>query len=347
MCRLSTCRKPARVDDPKPSKYCSDEHGAEFMRQLALRNENPPSSPKKFTPSTSAGRRKSRKDNYTDNFGNGEDFDEEGDTYLRGGILRPSELKTLASSKNTIAEFRALGEGVLSPPETVSPDEERDGDIKMSDSTHPTVTYTESETAQLADIKTKTLALKERKKLLDDRETFLSMVKARNKTALDEMKKKEKGAQLCGFDPRLAWADEEFEEWRSSSEAKAVFEVGKLPPASALLDGAEKEKEKKEHGKRKGQKVEKDVDGKQEQDHEQEEEKENVVDGDGKEGDSPGGEKTGMCTKKRCPRHRDWLRVQTNNLGLDKDEIRVEMKRLLTEEKGVRERATIRSLEEG
>lgn len=347
MCRLSTCRKPARVDAAKRSKYCSEEHGVEFMRQMAFNGE-PPSSPKKPLLTASAtGRRKSRKDNYTDNFGNGaidaagyEDLDAEEDhAYLRGGILRPAELKTLASTTKGLDDFRRLGEGVLSPPST-------EGD----DPTHPSVSYTDEETAQLAEIKTKTGGLKERKRMLDNKDTFLGMVKARAKGVGEELKKKSKNkgdkkaagaGGVCGWDSRLAWADEQFEEWRASAEGKAAFARGNLGPVFMIKEDPDK-KEEKENTK--GEKL---VNGDTDDDnHDETAIDANEADPKPEEDDAEDEASKGICTKKACRRHRDWLKVQTNNIALDKESVRVDMKRFLAEEKSLRERAMIRSLEE-
>ena len=358
MCRLDTCRKPARVDAKNPSKYCSDEHGQEFMRARACKGEIP-SSPKKPPPVPGGGgRRKSRKDNYTDNFANGvdsagyEDLGEDGGACLRGGILRPSELKTLASSTSSIDEFRALGDAVLSHPQSTddtSNAKQEDGPI------HPSTVYTAEEATQLADIETKRNELKDRKKMLDDRETFLGMVKSRAKGVMDELKKKEKSAAICGFDPRLAWADQDFEVWRASAEGKGVFEAGKLGPTFLVKEEPDqkpkKQEVKKENKSKKksnnnktqtnGDTVSPPTETPNDAGAEEEKEKEPIPD----EAEDPATK--GICTKKRCPRHRDWLRVQTNNIQLDKESVRVEMKRLLADEKGLRERAMIRCLEEG
>ena len=319
MCRLSTCRKPARVDSSKPSKYCSDEHGVEFMRERAGRNEAP-SSPKKPQSILATGRRKSRKDSYTDSFANGafdsagfeDPNDEEADgACLRGGILRPAELKTLASSINSAAEFCKLGDGALS------------SFVTEADDANPNaaMNHTPDEVAQLADIKTKTGALKERKRMLDDKDAFLGMVKARAKSLLEELKKKgEKGAAVCGFDSRLAWADEEFEVWRASEEGKSAFARGNLGPVFSPKE-KDKQDEKEPLNKLKYKKA---VNG-NDADTAPEPEEEDTSD-------------PGFCTKKGCRRHKDWLRVQTNNVALDKESVRVDMKKLLAEEKALRER---------
>ncbi|KAL8824631.1 MAG: hypothetical protein Q9191_004929, partial [Dirinaria sp. TL-2023a] len=217
MCRLETCREPAQSTGPKTSKYCCDEHGAEFMRQRALKHE-PEQSKRPTSPVT--GRRRSRKDNYTDNFGNGSTLiqDETDDeSHLRGGVLRPSDLKALAGSAKDIAEFRRLGEGILSPPETDVPE----GDTVMEDASTSAV-YTPQEAQRVSDIQARMTRLRERKQLLDDRETFLTMAKARAKAALPEKKSAD---FLCGFDPHLVWTDEEFDAWRNTPEGQRYLQT--------------------------------------------------------------------------------------------------------------------------
>jgi len=308
MCRLETCREPARASGPKPSKYCSDEHGAEFMRQYALKGSPEAPSPKKPT-SPATGRRRSRKDNYTDNINPSSDAliyedEPEDDAHLRGGVLRPAELKTLASTTTSITEFRSLGEGVLSPPDTASPEEP---------------TYTPEEAAQLAAITTKTDALKQRKHLLDDRDTFLSLVKARAKAAVDDLKKKgEKPAGVCGYDARLSFTDEEFAAWRSSSEGQETFRTGQLAASATEVDATVPLGSEGEPATTNGNSV-------REEEQKPEE---------------------GMCTKKRCKRHEAWPKLAMQDVAFEKDLVRQEMRKLIAEEKGIKERAAVRGLEE-
>ena len=351
MCRLSTCRKPARVDSSKPSKYCSDEHGAEFMRERACKNE-PPSPPKKPQSISATGRRKSRKDNHTDNFGNGafdsagfeDPDDEETDgACLRGGILRPAELKTLANSINSAAEFCKLGEGALGGFLSETDD--------ANPNPNPAMNHTPDEVAQLADIKTKTGALKERKRMLDDKDAFLGMVKARAKSLLEELKKKgEKGAAVCGFDSRLAWADEEFEGWRGSEDGKSTFARGNLGPVSPTPTSKEKDKDQDQEAEARKErpprsKSRKPINGTAPHDeHDGHDDRDTDITKPAEDIDE---DEPGFCTKKGCRRHKDWLRVQTNNVALDKESVRVDMKRLLAEEKALRDWGLIRGLEEG
>lgn len=309
MCRLETCREPARALGPKPSKYCSDDHGVEFMRQCALKGE--PETTQPTIPTFSAmGRRKSRKDNYTDNTYNSNDHpiyedEPEDDAHLRGGVLRPAELKTLASTTKSITEFRSLGDGVLSPPDTASPEEP---------------SYTPEEAAQLATITTRTDALKQRKHLLDDRDTFCSLIKVRAKAALDDLKKKgDKPAAICGFDARLAFTDEEFAAWRSSAEGQETFRTGQL--AASTTSTAEMDAGAP--GGLEGEPAA--TNGVREEEPKIEE---------------------GVCIKRRCKRHEAWQKLLMQEVAFEKDLVRQEMRRLIAEEKGIKERAAVRSLEE-
>lgn len=314
MCRLETCRNPARIVKGRPSKYCSDDHGTEFMRRRALKDEpESPDTKRSTTGNPTGGRRKSRRDNYTDNWENADEFlfeDQEDDSHLRGGILGPAELKTLASTSKDIEGFRRLGEGVLSPPETVSPEEPSK------------VTYTPGESAQLDTIKVKTEELKQRKQLLDDRETFVKMAQARAKAIQDEMKKKDKNAgYICGFDPRLVYYEEEFAIWRHSPEGQEAFRTGQLKstPSVSSPDITTKDPNAAINGAPNG-----------EANTEKEE---------------------GPCMTKRCRRHNTynssdtWQKLQMHEVAHEKDLVREEMRKLIAEEKGVKERAAIRGLE--
>lgn len=314
MCRLKSCREPAQVLGSKPSKYCSDEHGQQYMRMLALGKDTKGSEQAKST----SGAKRRRKDNMTNNIGNGEDGADEDEVedaqaYLRGGILRAGELKALTSGVKDVEEFRKLGEGVLSPPRTVSPDDKdtqmQDGDAMSKEKLK--VVYTPDEKTQLSEIESKKDSLKHKREALGDREKFLGLVKARAKVVLEELKKKEGTKDICGFDSRLTWSGEEFEAWRTSSEGQNALKSGQLeaPTSSPDRDGDEK-----------------------------------MVNGDSAHPEEVG---KGVCQKKRCERHKNWMKLQTQDIAFEKDECRQEMRKLEREEKGVEERAMMRHLEGG
>ena len=303
MCRLETCREPARVTGTKPSKYCSNEHGEEYMALRALGKDS-----KRNESNKASVARKRRKDNLADHTANGDEgppiVDEIDDqAYLRGGLLRPPELKALATGVASLSDFKKLGEGVLSPPRTASPDS---ANPKQH---HSKVIYTSEETTQLSGISSRKAELKCQRALLDDRERFLGLVKARAKTVLEDLKKRDGVKDICGFDSRLSWSDEEFEAWRSSGEGQKALESGVLSAPLPEPSDGEVERDKK------------------------------MVNGDVEEVGK------GVCQKKRCERHKKWYQLQQQEIAFEKEQGRQAMRKLEEEEKGLGERATLRFLE--
>lgn len=334
MCRLESCRNPARVTGPKPSKYCSDEHGVEYMKNRAMKQEN-----EEQAGGASSRRKKRRRDNRADHFGSGEFEDmlerDNNRSHLQGGILHSGELKALADGVRAISEFRKLGDGVLSPPRTASPD----ADGKTAPSKF-SISYSPEEIIQLNEIAAKEHALKRRKTMLDHRERFLILVRSRAKRVLDLLRKKETVKDICGFDARLSWSDEEFQAWCASPEGIQSLESGNLcapsaasapkanmpiepcDPATTLLDC-----DPRPHANE-------------------------SANGGGLGGGPDGAEDEeeelgrGVCQKRRCERHKTWWKLQQQDVAFERDEVRQALRRLEAEGKGVRKRALIRGLED-
>ncbi|KAM0802162.1 hypothetical protein BDR22DRAFT_961827 [Usnea florida] len=304
MCRLEGCSEPARdgSEGQVKSKYCSDAHGLEFMRNRVLGQG---ATERKDDP---ASKKKRRRDNYTDNFDNAEEASEDDHTHF-GGVLKPSELKALTNGSKDLETFRRLGDGVLSPPATASPEGE---DVKMEEAEieKPKPTYTSEEASQLENIAEKKNRCRARKKLLDDRDKLLLLITVRAKNVLAEMKEQDKSFNnICGYDSRLTWSEVEFNEWRASPEGqKALQKDGVLeaPPLQEKEEGSEATKEAEKEEEEIGR---------------------------------------GVCKKKRCERHKAWLKLQQQDNLFEKDQARQEMKKLEAEERGVRDRAMIRCLE--
>jgi len=209
ICRRSGCRLPARVGKNKHgsdgSKYCSDECGVIFFRQMtaaARGNEQ-------------AGKSRSsrRKSNHVPSQSQASN-----DLGARGGVLAPAEVRALLDSSQSLEEFKKLGEGVLSPPAT--PDGKNGGSDKHRGD------YTELETQTLTDIGAKKDASRVRHQLLKDRQLFINMTKqaASRACAENELKPKD----YCGFDPRLEWSEEQFAIWRASPIGEQAFTLGTL-----------------------------------------------------------------------------------------------------------------------
>ena len=308
MCRLEGCSEPARDGSEEgqvKSKYCSDAHGAEFMKTLALGKSSVEQKDRVNS------NKKKRRNNYTDNLGNTEEVSDDDHT-KPGGVLKPSELKALTDRSRDLDAFRRLGDGVLSPPTTASPEGE---DVKMKDREveKATAIYTPEESAQLNSIGEKKIRCRAKRKLLDDRDKLLLLITARAKNVLAELKEQDKSLNnICGYDSRLTWSEDEFNEWRASPEGQKA-----LQKDGVLEARAHKEREN-------GNEATKDT--------EMEEEEEIG---------------RGVCKKKRCERHKAWLKLQQQDNLFEKDQARQEMRKLEAEEKGVRDRAMIRCLEGG
>lgn len=310
MCRLEGCSEPARDGSVEPrSKYCSDEHGAEFMRQRVF---GPGSETLDTGPPSNKKRRKA---NYTDNLGNTEEglSDSDDRAHLRGGVLKASELKAVTDGVKDLQSFHKLGDGILSPPPTVSPE----GDVKMEDGGEfypDKISYTPEEMAQLESITAKKEQTRAKKRLLDDRDRLLVLIAARAKTVLAELKENDKSVKdICGYDNRLTWSDEEFNHWRvtpEGQEALAQVKEGDLDTGDQTMSGTSAK-----------------VNGSSD-----------------KEDDEMG---KGVCKRKRCARHQAWLKLQKQDNLFERDQARQEMRKLDAEERGVRDRAKIRSLEAG
>ncbi|KAI9817620.1 MAG: hypothetical protein M1832_004624 [Thelocarpon impressellum] len=181
MCRLDGCRRPARLMKNGLIKYCSEEHGREFvMRRL----------PK--------GKKRRRVE------------EEEDDARSVGGVLSIGQLAAIATSVKSGDDFRTIGEGVLSPPPTAIVDEH--GDYVMGDDGDEPkagARFNEQEQKRTTRI---AHALKDRAK--------------RVLAELPGVK------DICGFDSRLSWTEEEFLAWTASEVGQAAFSSGVLgaPP---------------------------------------------------------------------------------------------------------------------
>jgi COMPASS component SPP1 len=298
MCRLNGCREPARVSGPKPSKYCSDAHGEEFMAQRAFG--------KVAKGLDKSANKRRRRDNYTDHTGNSDDanqnMEDSGDAHLRGGLLTSSELKALANGVKDVDGFRQLGDRISNTPPTTTND---DDEHASKGAKFP---FTAEEQAQVSVIQSQRSGLNEKKEMLDAKEKLLSLVKARAKSVLEELNKKEKMKDMCGYDTCLSWSDSEFNTWRLSPTGQKAFETGKIGPTDLH------------------QTVDEDGDEKMDS---------------GADADSFA---RGVCLRKRCERHKQWAKVVQSEIAFEREECRRELQRLAKEETGFEECAILRHL---
>lgn len=201
ICRRQGCRLPARVGrnakNGATSKYCSDECGVLYFRQMAANSRGAEQAHK-----DRASRRKS-----------GVADSKVSDA--RGSLLSTREVRAMLDQTNSSGEFRELGNGVLSPPATPSGNGV-DADEGM----------TELESDAVKIISTQKEQARQRHQLLKDRLKFITYVKNEASRAASEKDLKPK--EYCGFDSRLEWTEEEFAEWRQSPQGQQAFELETL-----------------------------------------------------------------------------------------------------------------------
>ena len=318
MCRLPGCEEPCRQDDNQNhvSKYCSDAHGEEFMRRLVFPNGGIKMNDYAKPPASSGTRKKSL---LAQQVAKEEEaaLSAREQTESKGGVLRAGELKSLVDFASDLASFRRLGEGIPSPPPSVN------GDVPSSEPPHHHLEYTPDEIIQLSKIAEERTALENRRDLLDDRDRLIQMVEARRKAVLAVLKERDKQLKdICGYDSRLTWSDEEFNLWRQHDEGKSTLEKGELgsptieprdyasgqtpngvtPPEDITLPDAPSGNEEEEIGK-------------------------------------------GLCKKKKCERHRYWNKNQMADNAFERGRVADSIRKLEEKEKNVRDGALLRELE--
>ncbi|KAH0542873.1 hypothetical protein FGG08_002733 [Glutinoglossum americanum] len=289
MCRLHGCRRPARLSKKDLSKYCSDAHGREFMLYNAQRV-------RKRKRDDESSRESSRSPTRNPLVGSA------------GSALNKGQLSAVTKNVKDVTEFRKLGEGVLSPPPTISPE---DGD---RDGSGQAMVYNNDETKRLGEIATEKDKLAMRKQGLKDREKFIQLVKDRAKKVAAELGMKE----ICGFDSRLSWSEEEFLIWRDSEEGRSAFDSDVLAPPPAETDDPDHHSHQQSH---------------------MEEDLHNSHHPNPRIG-------VGACPKKRCDRHKFWRNIQMQDIRYEEVSIAERIGGLKQEEKTLRERARLRAIKE-
>ncbi|OAL26519.1 hypothetical protein AYO20_10088 [Fonsecaea nubica] len=352
MCRRKDCRKPARVTQVPPSKYCSDACGRMFFVELVQRGD-PQAQTSKDGQYVIEGPplKKHRKKQKTKekpakpllNLVNGVDPDSrlatpaysdderteyETDSSLdddmlpnRGSALRAGEIKALVEKCKDIEQLKALGRKPDTPPR----------DIEMtgteSKPTLPDLEYDDLETTKMANIIAEKQRLNVRYDMLVAREKFLELVKTRSSTIVDEVRKTHpKMKDLCGFDPRMAWSDEEFMIWYDQNGGRAVIDAGADarigPPEEIATDDGNT---KLHNGVAQHNPSP-------------------VEDGEEQETDNMP-RKGGVCIKNRCPRHRNWAKGQLAEMRFEQDLVRRSIQKLEVQEGEIRDRAVVRAWE--
>lgn len=212
------------------------------------------------------------------------------DPSIKGGVLSVAELKALVSFVSTASEFRDLGN-----------EDSVHRYFYIGDSqhhyNHDTADFTAQERGLLGALRERRGALEHQQGMLIDREKLLGVVRQRAKTVLETLRRldgKDEWKDICGYDSRLSWSDEEFDEWRLSEEGKSVLETGAFVVDVAMGDAT-------------------DADG-----H-----------GGGEAAAAADADRSSLtenvCLKRRCERHKQWVKVQQQDIAyesrVDKDDL--------------------------
>ncbi|KAJ5808476.1 hypothetical protein N7474_009745 [Penicillium riverlandense] len=307
MCRLFECRQPARVKVKPPSKYCSDEHGREFMRRQTRHLRLGSSRPHKSHKS------------------------QDEDLGSMGGILTAGDLSAVIMGVGSAEEFRKLGNRIVSPPpeadeNEASPVEENQttesapqGGKKLGlDVDVKDLMYTADESAKLEKLRKLREDLIHRKEMLAVRTSFITLVRQRSKSVVERLKLNDpKGGwkDICGFDSRLSWSDEEFDEWRLSDAGKIALLKG---TAEALASSYPVTP------------TSTDADGDTAMDVENDKDEMAFL-------------TRGICTKKRCERHKQWVKVQQQDIMFEETTADEDLAKCEDEAQAVVERAALRT----
>jgi COMPASS component SPP1 len=236
----------------------------------------------------------------------------------RGGILTRSDLKAAVSLVGSVQEFRKLGENVLGSqlPEVKARFGvfENDGGEVDVDVEAENNEFTPDERQQIQALRTEKSRLRHRDEMLRDRDKFLALVRQQGKQILESLRQATpKGAtvwkDICGFDPRLSWSDEEFDEWRLSESGKRALNGGALdPPQSSKPE----------------------VDGAGDTE---------MTDGNEDEVSKIAGD---VCVKRRCEQHKQWLKVQQQDILFERSTARDHLRKCEGKSKEVLDRVVLR-----
>ena len=363
MCRRKGCRKPARVLEKPPSKYCSTECGRRFFVELVQRGDEAANVSKtgQFVldkPKPKKTRRKHRTqldadDNTTGAISSAGDpgtpqsendhseyetdssADDE-DLPNRGGALRAGEVKAIANQCKTIEDWRALGKKPLTPPPTASRSTtdaeskiELNGDTVMSTEVNESaVPYDDFETTRLSALRSQVQTCETGLTSLNFREQLLNLIRDRSTKIAEEVRKSNpKLKDVCGYDPRLSWTMIEFLQWRNSDEGKAVLNGEEKLGAPSSPSSAGPVVHPNGIGS---------AETKQEQMHEDSSE-------DEEKATMP--QKGGVCAKNRCARHGKWAKMQIAEIRFEQDLMKRKGEKLRREMDGIRSRAVLRKWE--
>lgn len=239
-----------------------------------------------------------------------------------GGILTAGDLKSAIMGVASVDEFRKLGDRIISPPP--EDDEREESPIRGKNETkfphgkklgldiHANgLIYSPEEAAKIEKLRKMRENLLNRKDMLAARSAFVALLRQRAKSVVEKLKQSDpKGGwkDICGFDSRLSWSDDEFDEWRLSEAGKKALAEGTAEALAASYPAMT------------------DADG------------DTVMNGENEIAFLT----RGICTKKRCERHKQWVKVQQQDIVFEESSADQDLANCEEEAQSVVEKAALR-----
>ena len=282
-CRRDDCGMPALVQ--KHTKFCSDRCGRLFFQNLVAEHTRQP-----VADTTSRAKRSQQAT--VDDLG------------ARGGLISASELKAIILAHPTVEALHNLNNGPVSPMPGSSPNGMKDEDAEDENTISHESALNDIERERIDQITHLKATAHARHSLLRDRARFIAMLKTVASRLADHRNVKPK--DLCGYDSRLTWNDDEFNDWRTSEGGQEALKIGSLPlPSDEDIDGD--------------------------------------VAMTGVSGTSEQQQST--CMKKRCSRHYEWAKLHAEDNKFEMAQNNSKLHTLEKEEGEIIQRARLRARE--
>jgi COMPASS component SPP1 len=299
----------------------------------------------------------------------------------RGGILTVSDLKAVIMGVSSSAEFRRLGDTLITPPPSTSPparrtdskakgekedDEDEDDIVGMKskrkkdnkevaaaqdgddfeqeelfksnklglDINPPGVNYSAAEESKLQELRARREQYRHQRRMIARRNEFLGLVRAKAKAVLDRLKAKEpKGGwkDICGWDVRMSWNEEELDDWGQNTETgRKAFEEGKLEaePIDNLASN--------------GVAITDDEDDDDDDDGKSKKKSKNNRNNNATKDAEFAEFSRGVCMKKRCDRHKQWVKIVQQDIAFEEAMLKNEFEACEKEANAMAEGAVLR-----
>ncbi|GME88345.1 unnamed protein product [[Candida] boidinii] len=327
-CRIPTCYQPIEISGGKPSKYCSKEHGIEFMNTIVLKQF---SANKKTTKISPEGRQA-----FT------EKLDPEQVSYIVSHVNTVKDLKQLGDILPDYSKFMQYSQGIT---------------VELPKETIDSLAYCDKSLEVLQRIKAVYASKNEYLTIMIDQERnrisneLLSELNEDSQQSTAKTNKKGKGknkaknkVDICLYDSRLGYSENEWREFMKSKEYKQRCGQDGYPPIS-------KEVMKQDYHLMKKELFGDDESEEEEEEEEEETNKEDVPMDEDVEPEETASDHenyfTHICLveRKKCNKHSRWYALISDNLHLKLNELDFEINELTTKKAKIIKDCNLRNWE--